>query len=1347
MARVFLSHATVDRIPTETVHGWLTAAGHDAFLDHHPEDGIAPGEAWEVRLHERLRWADAVVSMITSAYLRSTWCTAEVAIARNRGALIIPVLFEPGVSHPLLSSLQHVDGTTRLDTARDRLVEQLTRIDNSGGTLPDGVSPYPGLRPFDRDLNRVFFGREAEIKALCADLRSSANRAEGVVHLLVGPSGCGKSSLLRAGLRPAVAREPDTFSLAPCTPGRNPRAAVVEELAVAAKDLRLPARLRRRIDEVGFEALLDEAGVTHLLDELLRAVPGHRRSRLLLPVDQFEELLTQTSPAGRTEFVEFVHAIMPRPLQIVATLRPEFLEPLLSTPELQPLRTRVHTLQPLRPAALAAVIQRPAAFAGFTIDAGLVEEMVADTGSGDALPLLAYTLQQLAVDVTRGGRISRERYLQLGRVPGALAEQAEDALREAIRAGGRTREAVLRELLRLVVVDDELRPSRWRVIWTDLHPTAVTELRQFVDRRLLVTDSEGERTVVGVAHEAFLTEWEPLRSAIEARATALRAKRRIEHATQEWSESRPPELLWDGAQLAGAVADTHARLIGRRRTLVSDQIGLSPPAEDFLRSSMVRDRRRRRRTVAVLSTLLLLVSIGAGMAVWQWRVATQQQQLAVARQLLAQSDLVRPTDVRAALRLGLAAENISPSAGAGANLLATLTGTRYTRTLPSPTIVVSLAYAPNGAVLATGGDDGQVGLWDMTNPTAPRRLGKPLTTRPGYVYDMTFSPDSRTLAAVGADRTITLFDVTRPAEARPLESPLLGHQGLVHGVAFAQDGTLASVDFAGRLNLTDLRDPARPRPLADLATGHTDKVTDVAFSADGTLLATTGYDRTIRLWDVTDRARPATVGAPLTGPQGAIWAVAFAPSGRLLAAVGADGTLALWDATDPLAVRSLSVRSTVHTGSAYAVSFSRDGSRLATAGGDGIVGLWSLADPSRPTRIGDRLVGHTGQVFSVMFAPSDDRTLVSAGADHTAVLWDLAGTRPAPIGPPLPGAQAVNALAINPAGLLARGSKDGGTELWDMTDPRWPRPRGDPLPGPAEVRSLAFSPDGALLATTAMDGSLTLWDVAGSAPARRVSSVPATVGGAFSLAFTQDRQVAVAGDDGSVGLWDVSDPGRPARIGTDNTAHTGPVFAVAASPDGRWLASVGAEGAVLLWDVAGNDGPRRLRPGLINGGAARYAVAFAPDGRLLAAAGAEGAAQLWAVTADGARPTGPPMSGGGGRIFALAFAGDSGILATGWTDGSVGLWDVTNPAEPRLLGGTTSASVGAVHALTFAAAGWLAIGGSTGQTALWDLSRVGELRANPVQRACAMVGRGFDPGEWADAVPTVSYRDTCPPMS
>src|SRR3954451_21165459 len=451
MARVFVSHSGKDASLADEVHRWLVDDGHQAFLDQDLYDGIRVGDQWEQRLHERLRWADAKVCVLTSNYLTSVWCTAELAIARWRGSRVLPIRAEPKLDHPLVQSFQHVDMTRDAAAARAKLAAELLRVDAAGGAgWPDDRSPFPGLRAMDTDEHLVFFGRSHEVDQLAELLRSPPEQAERAILLVVGPSGCGKSSLVRAGLLPVMAADQDWWTLPAILPGRHPVAAWANALAHAAHGV----GLSWTVTEVDHR--LHHGDLTVLVHDLLLAAPGHRR-HMLLVVDQFEELLAQTAPEERTRFAALLSEALAGPVQLLATLRPEFLDPLLTSPELSGLATRTQTVRPLRPEALRAVIEGPADRAGIGIDAELVSRLVADTGGGDALPLLAYTLAQLADGVARGGRLSTTRYEQLGGVGGVLAGQADAALANAVAAGGRDRDHVIRELLRLVTFNEQGR--------------------------------------------------------------------------------------------------------------------------------------------------------------------------------------------------------------------------------------------------------------------------------------------------------------------------------------------------------------------------------------------------------------------------------------------------------------------------------------------------------------------------------------------------------------------------------------------------------------------------------------------------------------------------------------------------------------------------------------------------------------------------------------------------------------------------------------------------------------------------------------------------------------------------
>ncbi|MDX3539848.1 WD40 repeat domain-containing protein [Streptomyces sp. MB09-01] len=127
------------------------------------------------------------------------------------------------------------------------------------------------------------------------------------------------------------------------------------------------------------------------------------------------------------------------------------------------------------------------------------------------------------------------------------------------------------------------------------------------------------------------------------------------------------------------------------------------------------------------------------------------------------------------------------------------------------TSIRTLAFSPDGRLLATGDIGGNTRLWNL--PAGPSRSLK-LSGHTGQVYDLAFSPDSRLLASAGADGTVQLWNTHAGESVGSL--PLTGHTGAVRGVAFSPDGSLiASAGEDGTLRFWVLPGPheptARPR--------------------------------------------------------------------------------------------------------------------------------------------------------------------------------------------------------------------------------------------------------------------------------------------------------------------------------------------------------------------------------------------------------------------------------------------------------------------------------------------------------------------------------------------------------
>jgi WD40 repeat protein len=143
---------------------------------------------------------------------------------------------------------------------------------------------------------------------------------------------------------------------------------------------------------------------------------------------------------------------------------------------------------------------------------------------------------------------------------------------------------------------------------------------------------------------------------------------------------------------------------------------------------------------------------------------------------------------------------------------------------------------------------GAVVLWGVTDLAHPRLLGQSPASVSG-VESVAFSPDGRVVASGSSDGAVRLWSVTDPARPRPVGRAVSGGAGIVYSVAFSPDGrTLASGGLDGTLRLWNIADPAHPRPLSQpLSNAGIGGVSSVAFSPKGVTLASGGLG-TIRLW-------------------------------------------------------------------------------------------------------------------------------------------------------------------------------------------------------------------------------------------------------------------------------------------------------------------------------------------------------------------------------------------------------------------------------------------------------------------------------------------------------------------
>lgn len=1145
---------------------------------------------------------------------------------------------------------------------------------------PPAASPYRGLAPFEREDAEWFFGREELVRTLLERVRSRPRHP----IVVAGSSGSGKSSLLRAGLLPALG-----------------------DLRVAVTSPSSSDGTAREFGEG------DEGGV--------------------LVIDQFEELFTPAVSEDERDHYLAQMLRVARRNTVVLGLRNDFLGQAALADTLKPALHQVLVIGSMTEDQLRAAITEPARRANVAIEPGLAELLIHDVLSdGDAagrLPLLSHALRATWRRDPAG--LTTATYQATGGIRGAVAQSA-DAVYESL---SEPEQRLARRLfLRLVQVSDHVPDTRRRVPRTELpdggNGRPIDEvLDRFIDQRLLTVDDNG----VAITHEALVRAWPRLRAWLDLDRDELRTHHRLTEAARAWRDGdREPSILYRDGTLESA-----------QEWAAEHNEDLNTIEREFLTASRLGQQHRQtahRRQVfrlrALIATLVVLLVAAGSLAIvvqTQRKAAEHYRDLATSRQVAAQARLLRPVDRSLEEQLALAAYRIAPTPEATAGLLDLSTEPLVTRMPGANEVLQGAAVNPSGTLLAAGGTDRQVRLWNIADRAHPRQLGAPLDGPAGTVFATAFSPDGRLLAVAGADRLIRLWDVSDPATPVPAGLPLSGPENTVYSVAFSADGTLLAAGSADKtVRLWKLGGPGGTAPAGPPLTGATGFVQAVAFA--GHLLAAGSVDHTVQLWDVSDPAHPVPSGAPLSGPRSGILAVTFSPDGRTLAAGSSDRGVYLWHVDDPAHPVADGAALTASTGWVNTVAFSPDGTLLAAGASDNQVRVWDLA-----ARRVIQTLPHPGPVTATGFLGGSG-TLFTAAADGTARLWTLpGGAITDPSGPVFSVAYPATGRRL----AVSSGRADDSIELWDTTDLSRPAQTGVPVVSPAGRSPFSgatlLDRDGKLLVAGCQDGSVQLWDVADPAKPHLLADLPGDGALVESFALSPDeRTLAVAGDDHNVRRWTIADPTAPVALpvlrGPDNY-----VYSVAFSPDGTTLAAGSADTKVWLWQVEDPAHPVPL-PSLEGFRGYVYGVAFSPRDHLLAAGSADKTVRLWNM-ADPRHPAavGEPITGPGNYVYGIAISPDGRTLAIGSTDASVRLVDITRPEAPRELAALTGAT-DAVYVVVFTPDGHgLVAGTAERRVRLWDIDP-DEVAA----RVCATAGAGLTEAEWHRYVPDLPFRRNCP---
>ncbi len=584
----------------------------------------------------------------------------------------------------------------------------------------------------------------------------------------------------------------------------------------------------------------------------------------------------------------------------------------------------------------------------------------------------------------------------------------------------------------------------------------------------------------------------------------------------------------------------------------------------------------------------------------------------------------------------------------------------------------AVAVAPDGLTIAAGSEDGVVRRW---RPADGTRLPDVAIDVP--VHALAFAPDGRTLAVGDEHGTIHLLDL---ASGR-ITGTRAGHTARIWALDYAPDGRLVS---AGEDTLITVWG-ATSTPVT--LRGHSQRVYDVAVAPDGSSVVSVSDDRTIRAWSLDGGAGAIMPGTFTAGIKTVAWidgrqvvssgwelrlrfievaaareiaqvaneyvtnAVVTSPDGRLLAVGGDDPFITLLD----VATRRPVARLDAAGASVLSLAFSPDGSTLAAAGKDGKIRCWNTSGARRLVQS----LGHRSFVRRLLFDPTGTRLFTEA-LDGTVRAWDL----------------------------------QAGVEIWRFADPR------------SCDHALALAAGKVYVGCVSQGNIFVLDAVTGDVLSRWIS--PPSVA-ALDVTGAGDV-IAVGGDhDHDVRLLDGTTGALIGRL----QGHTHTIYAMAFTPDGRYLASGGLDQSVRRWR---REGATWVADALDEAHDDDVlATAISHDGRVVASVGETPRVRVWWPDDPGRSVW---LDGHTSRIWWVALSPDARHVLSASEDGTIRVWDIATSRELRAFRALDETGQG----VAVSADGTQIAGGFTGgMVVVWDFAS-GEIRNAFGQEASRLAG-------------------------
>ncbi|MEU6246742.1 NACHT and WD repeat domain-containing protein [Glycomyces sp. NPDC047010] len=1154
-----------------------------------------------------------------------------------------------------------------------------------GTTHWDG-NPYLGLQPFTTSDAPIFFGRTVTLAQLVAAAEAFV---PGGSMIVTGPSGVGKSSLLRAGFAPAVEhglfhedpRQGPWRTVLLERPGERPITALATEFAKhGGPDSKTTERSLRD----------DPEDAAARVEERRNGPDGARPERLLILIDQAEELFTLANEKERNLFLRALESIARSPNAFtVLGIRSDHIDDCMAVPSLrEAAQHRLFRVGPMTRDQMRQAITLPAAAAGVRIEERVVATLLEDLfgakdtprSPGAALPLMSQTMLLLWNEGRQDRHLTEAEYLAIGGVHRAVTTAAEAVYNGLDESERITSRHLFRRLVGAESADRLVRTEVAADSLTDAERAVATH---FLDARLLVADA----ATVQIAHDILLEQWERLQKWMEPDLTARILLTRLEAAADQRKQGAGD--LYSAASLAAITTDGEPRW---------ETLGLAPTedATEFLQQSRAnarradRDRRIRLATLSALTIIAMLIGL---YTIYQNGELTDQRNSAVSQRLAAESIALLGTDGEQARLLAAAAWNLSETDEAYEALIRSANdpSTRLTTTETLDTIS-DLATSPDGAYAASTGASGRVTLWrtegwaELETLATDGYFGT-------YTTGLEFSRDGALLASL-TDSGVTVWDVASMEAVARLDTTGRGSLSLspdATTLAIANDATVEIWDVA-----TESQTAEYPVP---------EYATTIEFSPDGATLLISDLEGGFTEWNPAT-GETAEQEAPVGDSLQTIWASTEEP-GRMLACGSGcyeQGPQGEWTALD-----------FGTWDSKFAIA--TDGSMIASYD-IGTLRIWDAeTDTWAAILLPDTIVSRL-ELFK-------GGTAVAAATAEGIQTWDISSVATM---------RALNeeATSIAVAADAARVAVVGNTgfSVYAVPDAPLTSIVGEGL----YLYSAAISHDGNVAGGSGVlddEASLYLWDADTGEP---LAPLPSDGGFIEQVAFSpEEDQVALVVDpdnwavtpEDEIWIWDFAANEVIARV--DGPADS-PITSLAYSPDGEHLVTTDGDGMVRFRNSGDARETDAIEP-ISTGDRSLYNLTYSQDGRYLALDGLADV-RLWDLETGEMQSTEATSTGG------MLFTPDSRFLLV--TDSeNTNVWDIERGQLVSEVFLDEDVQLGGFLPDTWTLAG---------ASGTWLVTPDMSFLTDPYGAVCERTDRDLTPEEWDEHLSEFDFGEvtTCP---